>query len=187
MARRFAIVVVALALAAPAWAQYHYPGPKQVRIAVSGFSENINSPSAPTPTTRGFNITEGWSTLGPVLVTLVGGGSQGPFTKPAWCDYESTMVSFARSIRGAEVGVRFTLNGDLLILKGTPDDASGICMDFEHGQYKGRSFGTVLGGTGRFKGVTGTYETTFQGSFFAQGFADAITMIEQSFDITVER
>jgi hypothetical protein len=202
MSRAYSLIVVAvvgLVLAVPAWAQEHgQAGPqehRQIRAEVSGYSLNLN-PGGTMSGVRGFNLLEAKSTQGPALATgaapTYGPPSpSGPY--PEWCPQQLPVVVFLPMVTGGDIGLRFRASGDLLLLKSAPDpiEGLGICIhknaDMTGGWYEGRGAGSVVSGTGRFEGVTGTFEARYGGRFFTPNFSDATTIFETTLRISIDK
>jgi hypothetical protein len=199
MSRAFsfvAVAVVGLALAAPAWAQEPGQaapeGPRQVGVNLSGYSLNINQPG--TTGVQGFVVLEAETNLGHALATGTN-GALGPYSPsgpyPEWCPQQLPLVVYKPAVVGGDIGLRFRSSGDLLLIKGVPAAGVGICIhknaDLTGGWYEGRGVGIVVSGTGRFEGVTGTFESRYGGRFFTPTFNDALSIFEMTLRIDIDR
>jgi hypothetical protein len=189
MSRRVLAVLAGLALAVPAWADGPHKThmPKTIKVELSGYSINLN-PDLTQPVVRGFIHAQGRSSLGPVSATNIG-FLTGDFTfvLPEWCSGTSVVFLPAIEASSGYIGLRFDATGELLQLKQVIDDESGLCYDYMTNHYTGRAGGTVIAGTGRFHGATGTMTGNRFGGYCPEPNCAFMSPMVASFTIELEK
>jgi hypothetical protein len=142
MKRALVVLAVLGLVAAPVWAQS--PSEQtRLRLDVSGTVITLGDPFA-----GDFSVMPFWAGKGPL----------GKVTAQSFYLYQGIDPSVGQLVcRGGQIGIRFESTGDMLLLNVDPGLTGTIVPVGSLLSWEQDWTGTVIGGTGRFQGATGTF------------------------------